>query len=77
MKTLNVTLLAAMTLALAAGGAAMGPAPVQAQAKPIVWNLPTVAAPTYYHTVNYNAWGAKVKEKSTGARRSAPSSRRT
>src|SRR5438876_4985111 len=66
MKTLNVTLLAAMTLALAAGGAAMGPTPVQAQAKPIVWNLPTVAAPTYYHTVNYNAWGAKVKEKSSG-----------
>jgi len=25
-----------------------------------------VAAPTYYHTVNYNAWGAKVKEKTQG-----------
>ena len=66
MKTLNVTLLAALAVALAAGGAAMAPAPVQAQAKPIVWNLPTVAAPTYYHTVNYNAWAAKVKEKSGG-----------
>jgi TRAP-type C4-dicarboxylate transport system substrate-binding protein len=66
MKTLNVTVLAALTVALAAGGAAMVPAPVQAQAKPIIWNLPTVAAPTYYHTVNYSAWGAKVKEKSGG-----------
>jgi TRAP-type transport system periplasmic protein len=66
MKTLNVTVLAALAAALAAGGTAMAPAPVQAQAKAIVWNLPTVAAPTYYHTVNYNAWGAKVKEKSGG-----------
>jgi TRAP-type C4-dicarboxylate transport system substrate-binding protein len=51
---------------LAAGGAAVRPAPATAQAKPIVWNLPTVAAPTYYHTVNYQAWAAKVKEKSGG-----------
>src|SRR3990172_10960053 len=66
MKTLNLTVLAVLAAALVAGGAAMTPAPVQAQAKPIVWNLPTVAAPTYYHTVNYNAWAAKVKEKSQG-----------
>jgi TRAP-type C4-dicarboxylate transport system substrate-binding protein len=57
--------LLAVTL-LAAGGAAVRPAPATAQAKPIVWNLPTVAAPTYYHTVNYQAWAAKVKEKSGG-----------
>jgi TRAP-type C4-dicarboxylate transport system substrate-binding protein len=40
--------------------------PAEAQAKPIVWNLPHVAAPTYYHTINLNAFGAKVKEKSGG-----------
>ena len=45
---------------------AEGPAPAVAQPKPIVWNLPHVAAPTYYHTVNLNAFAAKVKEKSGG-----------
>ena|SRR5689334_18908198 len=66
MKTLTrLTLLLAAT-ALVAGGGALGIVPAGAQAKPIVWNLPTVAAPTYYHTVNYQAWGAKVKEKSGG-----------
>jgi len=45
---------------------ARGPAPAEAQAKPIVWNLPHVAAPTYYHTINLNAFAAKVKEKSAG-----------
>jgi TRAP-type transport system periplasmic protein len=58
--------LALVLLALAARGGTLAPAPVEAQAKAIVWNLPTVAAPTYYHTVNYNAWAAKVKEKSQG-----------
>ena len=66
MKKLNLTVLAALAVALVAGGTAVAPPRVQAQAKPIVWNLPTVAAPTYYHTVNYNAWAAKVKEKSGG-----------
>ena len=37
-----------------------------AQAKPVVWNLPHVAAPTYYHTINYTAFANKVKEKSGG-----------
>jgi TRAP-type C4-dicarboxylate transport system substrate-binding protein len=53
---------AAAVLTLIAGG----PAPAVAQPKPIVWNLPHVAAPTYYHTVNLNAFAAKVKEKSGG-----------
>jgi TRAP-type C4-dicarboxylate transport system substrate-binding protein len=53
---------AAAVLTLIAGG----PAPAAAQPKPIVWNLPHVAAPTYYHTVNLNAFAAKVKEKSGG-----------
>jgi len=53
-------------LALLAGGAAGGPAPARAQAKPVVWNLPHVAAPTYYHTQNLNAFAAKVKERSQG-----------
>src|SRR5881296_3437546 len=66
MKTTTRSIaLALVLLALAAGGAG-APAPVGAQAKPIVWNLPSVAAPTYFHTVNYNAFGTKVKERSQG-----------
>jgi len=65
-KTTSCIALAVILLALAAGGVALAPAPAGAQAKPIVWNLPSVAAPTYFHTVNYNAWGAKVKERSQG-----------
>ncbi|MFM9888970.1 MAG: TRAP transporter substrate-binding protein [Burkholderiales bacterium] len=37
-----------------------------AQPKPIVWNLPHVTGPSYFHTVNMNAFGAKVKELSQG-----------
>ena len=62
LSSLAVTL---FLLALVTAGADP-PAPAGAQAKPIVWNLPTVAAPTYFHTVNYTAFGAKVKEKSGG-----------
>jgi TRAP-type C4-dicarboxylate transport system substrate-binding protein len=58
--------LAPLVLGLLIGGAAHAPAPVGAQAKPIVWNLPHVAAPTYYHTVNLNAFAEKVKELSKG-----------
>jgi TRAP-type C4-dicarboxylate transport system substrate-binding protein len=60
MKTLTRITSLLVAVALLAGGAAL------AQPKPIVWSLPTVAAPTYYHTVNYQAWGARVKEKSGG-----------
>lgn len=66
MKTLARITSLVVALALLAGGAALQPAPATAQAKPIVWNLPHIAAPTYYHTVNYQAWAAKVKEKSGG-----------
>ena len=66
MKTLTGIISVLAIVALLAGATAFGPALATAQAKPIVWNLPTVAAPTYYHTVNYQAWGAKVKEKSGG-----------
>lgn len=62
MKKLACLSVAVAVLTLIAGG----PAPAAAQAKPIVWNLPHVAAPTYYHTINLNAFGAKVKEKSGG-----------
>jgi len=61
---MNRTRIVSLLLVVALLGA--GTALATAQAKPIVWNLPTVAAPTYYHTVNYQAWGAKVKEKSAG-----------
>jgi hypothetical protein len=44
--------------ALAAGGAGLVPAPAGAQAKAVVWNFPHISAPTYYHTVNYNAFAA-------------------
>ena len=59
----------ALALALAAltgGGTALVPAPAGAQAKPVVWNFPHISAPSYYHTVNYTAFAAKVKEKSQG-----------
>jgi len=64
--TLTWSTVALVLLALAAGGSALGPTPAGAQAKPVVWNLPTVAAPSYFHTVNYNALAARVKEKSGG-----------
>jgi TRAP-type C4-dicarboxylate transport system substrate-binding protein len=64
MKKLTCLSVAVAVLTLLAGGTA--PTPVAAQAKPIVWNLPHVAAPTYYHTINLNAFAAKVKEKSAG-----------
>jgi TRAP-type C4-dicarboxylate transport system substrate-binding protein len=66
MNTLTRTISLLVVIALLLGGTALAPWPATAQAKPIVWNLPTVAAPTYYHTVNYQAWGVKVKEKSGG-----------
>jgi TRAP-type C4-dicarboxylate transport system substrate-binding protein len=66
MKALMRTISLVLPVALLAGGAALMPAPATAQAKPIVWNLPHIAAPTYYHTVNYQTWAAKVKEKSGG-----------
>src|SRR6266508_6336260 len=55
MKTVNLAVLAANAATGVGGGARMGPGQVRAQ-----------AAPTYYHTVNYNAWAAKVKEKTQG-----------
>jgi TRAP-type C4-dicarboxylate transport system substrate-binding protein len=54
-----------VSVALVSGGAALAPAPVAAQTKPVVWNLPHVAAPTYYHIINYTAFANKVKEKSS------------
>lgn len=65
---MNLTRIIALLIVvvLLVSGTALAPSPATAQAKSIVWNLPTVAAPTYYHTVNYQAWGAKVKEKSGG-----------
>src|SRR6202795_1699263 len=64
-RTLSFPAVTLVMLALVTAGADP-PAPAGAQGKPIVWNLPTVAAPTYFHTVNYTAFGAKVKEKSGG-----------
>jgi TRAP-type C4-dicarboxylate transport system substrate-binding protein len=59
MKTVAWTTLAVALVAVT-------PAPVAAQGKPVVWNLPHVAAPSYYHIINLNAFAAKVKEKSNG-----------
>jgi len=42
------------------------PSTLWAKAKTIVWNLPHVAAPTYYLTTNMKAFADKVKEKSKG-----------
>jgi TRAP-type transport system periplasmic protein len=58
--------LALVLITLVAGGAAVAPARGAAQPKPVVWNLPHVAAPTYYHTLNYTAFAARVKERSGG-----------
>jgi TRAP-type C4-dicarboxylate transport system substrate-binding protein len=66
MKKLACLSVVVAVMTLGAGGAALAPAPAGAQAKPIVWNLPHVAAPSYYHIVNLNAFAAKVKEKSGG-----------
>jgi TRAP-type C4-dicarboxylate transport system substrate-binding protein len=57
---------AAVLVALAMGVAGLAPAPVNAQGKAVVWNFPHISAPTYYHTVNYQAFTNKVKEKSGG-----------
>ena len=37
-----------------------------AQGKTVVWNLPHVAAPTYYHIINLKAFAEKLKEISKG-----------
>ena len=66
MKTALTYSLVATMLIVVVLTAGTAPPPAGAQAKPIVWNLPHVAAPTYYHTVNYTAFAAKVKEKSQG-----------
>ena len=65
-KTTLSIALALLALVLVVGSAALAPVTVDAQAKPIVWNLPHVAAPSYYHTLNYTAFANKVKEKSQG-----------
>ena len=58
--------LALVLLAVFIGASTTVAPEVAAQAKPIVWNLPHISAPTYYHTINYTAFGNKVKEKSGG-----------
>ena len=65
-KTLGSCIVVLVLIALVAGGSALTPTPAGAQATPVVWNLPHVAAPTYYHTLNYTAFAGKVKEKSQG-----------
>jgi TRAP-type C4-dicarboxylate transport system substrate-binding protein len=65
-KTLIVSAVVLGLIGLVAGAAPLAPSPAGAQAKPVVWNLPHVAAPTYYHIQNLNAFAAKVKEKSGG-----------
>lgn len=64
-RTLTFLSLTVVLVALVAAGATLVPAPARAQAK-VVWNFPHVSAPTYYHTVNYSAFAARVKEKSQG-----------
>ena len=51
----------ALVLPLLVAAGATTPAAVAAQATPVVWNLPHVAAPSYYHTQNLNALSAKLK----------------
>jgi len=70
-RTLTSLALVLALAALTAGETALIPASAGAQGKVVVWNFPHISAPTYYHTVNYNAFAAKVKEKSQGRMRSA------
>ena len=65
-RTRTYLALALALAALATGGTAIVPAPAGAQPQVVVWNFPHISAPTYYHTVNYSAFAAKVKEKSQG-----------
>jgi len=51
---------------LIGGGFLAFPSTLFAQAKTIVWNLPTTAAPTYFHTLDLKLLADKVKEKSNG-----------
>jgi TRAP-type C4-dicarboxylate transport system substrate-binding protein len=59
MRPLLSVLLPVLALALL-------PAAVAAQPKTVVWNLPHVAAPSYYHVRNLTAFAARVREKSRG-----------
>jgi TRAP-type C4-dicarboxylate transport system substrate-binding protein len=52
--------------ALVAGRAGLAPAPVDAQGTTVVWNLPHVAVPSYYHIVNLKAFADAVRTKSGG-----------
>jgi TRAP-type transport system periplasmic protein len=55
-----------LAVSLMLGGAGLVPVPVAAQERAVVWNLPHVAAPTYYHTTNLKAFAEKVRELSNG-----------
>jgi TRAP-type C4-dicarboxylate transport system substrate-binding protein len=60
-------LLAASAIAALLLGGTFGLAQVAgAQEKTVVWNLPHVAAPTYYHITNLKAFAEKLKEISKG-----------
>ncbi len=48
------------------GGLVAFPSALWAQAKTVVWNLPHVAAPSYYHILNLKIFADKLKEKSKG-----------
>lgn len=65
-RTLTSLALVLALAALTAGETALIPASAGAQGKVVVWNFPHISAPSYYHTVNYSAFAAKVKEKSQG-----------
>ena len=66
MRKRTLMSVAAVLVALAVAVAALAPVPVDAQGKAVVWNFPHISAPTYYHTLNYQAFTNKVKEKSGG-----------
>jgi TRAP-type C4-dicarboxylate transport system substrate-binding protein len=55
-----------LAIILLLGFSLAAPAMVGAQAKTVVWNLPHVAAPTFYLTTNIKMVADKVKEKSNG-----------
>ncbi len=66
MKRKSAWMALGMVGILIGGGFLFLPSNLFAQAKTIVWNLPTTAAPTYYHTLDLKMLADKVKEKSNG-----------
>ncbi len=66
MKTFRSVLSAGFLALVLLAAWSVFPPPAGAQQKTVVWNLPHVAAPTYYHILNLKILADKLKETSKG-----------